>query len=176
MTEVAMSRIDEIEARANTDLAVERNGYQPTEMMGVQQQYFVRIQKETLELIATIRALQEENEGLRLENAELDTRCKPDLFWDDDAPEQSWSNPEEIAQSRWDYDDDPTAEFGLMTVRRAASMPDQEYLWQRIPREGCSLNDFKLTEITDEQCGQILAAQVVGDFARAALKDTPNAD
>ena len=60
MTEVAMSRVDDIEARANTDLAVERNRYQPTEMMGVQQQYFVRIQKETLELIATIRALQED--------------------------------------------------------------------------------------------------------------------
>ena len=67
--------------------------------------------------------------------------------------------------------DDHAATFGLMTIQRAASIPSQEYLWQRIPREGCSLNDFELTEITDEQCSQILAAQAVGDFARTALKE-----
>jgi len=117
------------------------------------------------------RALQEENERLRLENAELSTRCMPDMFWDGDAPEELWSSPEEIAEQRWDYGDDHAATFGVMTIQRAASIPSQEYLWQRIPREGCSLNDFKLTEITDEQCSQILAAQVVGDFARDALKD-----
>jgi len=116
-------------------------------------------------------ALQEENERLRLENAELSTRCKPDMFWDEAAPEEAWSSPEEIAEQRWDYGDDYAATFGVMTIHRAASIPSQEYLWQRIPREGCSLNDFKLTEITDEQCRQILAAQVVGDFARDALKD-----
>lgn len=116
-------------------------------------------------------ALQEENERLRLENAELSTRCKPDMFWDEAAPEEAWSSPEEIAEQRWDYGDDHAATFGVMTIHRAASIPSQEYLWQRIPREGCSLDDFKLTEITDEQCRQILAAQVVGDFARDALKD-----
>jgi hypothetical protein len=65
MADEVKGRVAEIEKRANTDLAVERNGYLPTEMMGVQQKYFVRIQKETLELIATIRTLQADLQSVR---------------------------------------------------------------------------------------------------------------